>query len=85
MGGKFTNKRQKIDGFKEDKSVFDSMEISDLNIRIDGNTGIVTGIGHAKGRMADGKPYDFRARFTDTYVRRDGRWQAWHAQATQIQ
>ena len=84
MGGKLTNKRQTIDGFKQDKTAFDSMDISDVSIRVDGNSAIVTGVGHAKGKMGDGKPFDFRARFTDTYVRRDGRWQAWHAQMTQL-
>jgi ketosteroid isomerase-like protein len=84
MNGAVKNKRQAIDDAKNDKTVFDTMEISDLNIRVDGNTAIVTGVGHAKGKLGDGKPFDFKARFTDTYVRRDGRWQAWHAQATQL-
>ena len=84
MTGDLLNKRQSIDGLKNDKTVFDAMEVSDVNVRVDGNTGIVTGIGWAKGTGGDGKPFEVKLRFTDTYIRRDGRWQAWASQATAL-
>lgn len=84
MTGDVNNKRQAIDGFKADKTVFDSMITEDLNIRVDGNTAIVTGIGRAKGKDGDGKPFDMKLRFTDTFIKRDGRWQAWASSATLI-
>lgn len=84
MDGSLLNKRQAIDGLKADKSTFESMTTSDLNIRVEGNTAIVTGIGHAKGKDGDGKPFDMRLRFTDTFVKREGRWQAWAAQGTML-
>jgi ketosteroid isomerase-like protein len=82
--GDLANKRQAIDGFKADKTVFDAMEVSDMNIRVDGNTAIVVGKGYGRGKWADGKPFELTLRFTDTYIKRDGRWQAWASQATVI-
>jgi ketosteroid isomerase-like protein len=63
---------------------FTSLEFSDLNTRVEGDTAVVTGVGHARGRDPEGKPFDTRVRFTDVFVRRDGRWQALSAQATVI-
>ncbi len=41
--------------------------------RYDGNTAIVTGVNHVKGRDDKNQPFDLRVRFT---IKRDGRWQA---------
>lgn len=74
-----------IESMKTDKTVLESLELSELNVRVDGNTAIVTGINHIKGRDAQGKGIDRRARFTDTFIKRDGRWQVWATQGTIIQ
>lgn len=84
MTGAVNNKQQTIETMKADKTVFDVMEVSDLNIRVDGHTAIVTGLGYGRGKMGDGKPFDMKLRFTDTFIKRDGRWQAWASQATPI-
>ena len=57
---------------------------SELNIRIDGNSAIVTGVNHVKGRDDKSQPMDYRLRFTDTFIKRDGRWQVWASQGTRI-
>jgi ketosteroid isomerase-like protein len=59
-------------------------ELSDLNIRVDGNMAIVTGINHVKGKDDKGVAYDRKIRFTDTWIKRDGRWQAWATQGTRL-
>ena len=59
-------------------------ELSELNIRVDGNTAIVTGVNHVKGKDDKGVAYDLKARFTDTWIKRDGHWQAWATQGTRI-
>jgi ketosteroid isomerase-like protein len=82
--GAVNNRQQAIDGMRSDKTVFDVMEVSDLRIRVDGNTAIVIGLGYGRGKMGDGKPFDIKLRFTDTYIKRDGRWQAWASSATMI-
>ena len=83
--GKLENKAQSIESTKGDKTVFESLELSDLNTRVDGNTAVVTGINHVKGKDAAGKAFDRRVRFTDTFVKRDGRWMVWATQGTLIQ
>jgi ketosteroid isomerase-like protein len=48
---------------------------SDMRANIYGNAAVVTGILRMKGRGSGG-PFDRRYRYTDTWVRLDGRWQA---------
>ncbi|MDQ3042576.1 MAG: nuclear transport factor 2 family protein, partial [Acidobacteriota bacterium] len=69
---------------KADKSTVESAELSDLDIRIEGGTAIVTGVNRLKGRDEKNQSFDIRVRFTDTFVKRDGRWQVWATQATSI-
>ena len=49
-------------------------EMSDLKVRIHGNTAVVTGAYHEKGTIK-GKLYEYRDRFTDVWMIIDGRWQ----------
>lgn len=77
-------KAAEIDELKTDKSVNESAELSEMNIRIDGSTAIVTGINHVKGRDDKNQPMNYRLRFTDTFIKRDGRWQVWSSQGTRI-
>ena len=83
--GALRSKAEEIESMKTEKSVLESLELSDLNVRVEGNTAIVTGINHVKGRDEQGKPLDRRVRFTDTFIKRDGRWQVWATQGTLIQ
>jgi ketosteroid isomerase-like protein len=82
--GKILNKAEAVAAARDDKSVLTSADFSDLNYRIEGNTAVVTGINHVVGRDAEGKPMDRRVRFTDVFIKRDGRWQVWATQATAI-
>jgi ketosteroid isomerase-like protein len=51
------------------------LEIDDVQVRLFGDAAVVTGRTHGVGTYS-GSPYDVVIRFTDTFVRRDGRWQA---------
>jgi ketosteroid isomerase-like protein len=51
----------------------DVAEMSDMKIRIHGNTGIITGVYHERGKDK-GQPYDFHDRFTDVWMKVAGRW-----------
>lgn len=82
--GAIQNKAQSIAGVKSDKSVAESLELSEMNVRVDGNVAVVTGVNRVRGRDEQGKPMDRRVRFTDTYIKRDGRWQVWATQGTTI-
>ncbi len=82
--GAMSGRAAMIAKMKADKSAFESAELSETDVRIEGGTAIVTGVNHVKGRDEKNQPFDVRIRFTDTFVKRDGRWQIWATQATRI-
>ncbi len=45
-----------------------------------GDVQVITGVLHLRGKSADGKSFDKRYRFTDTWRRQKGRWQIIAAQ-----
>jgi hypothetical protein len=51
------------------------VEVDDVMVRIYGDAAVVTGRTHGVGAVG-GAPYDVVVRFTDTFVRRKGQWQA---------
>lgn len=51
------------------------LEIDEVRARVFGDAAVVTGRTHGVGEFG-GAPYDVTIRFTDTFVRRGGRWQA---------
>lgn len=81
--GKLYNKKEDIASLN-DPGGDEWAEISEMNIRIDGDKAIVTGVNHVKGKDDKGVAYDRRVRFTDTWIKRDGRWQAWATQGTRL-
>ena len=83
--GVVQSKREVLASMKTDKSVLDSLELSDLNVRVEGSTAVVTGVNHVKGRDDKGQAIDRRTRFTDVFVKRDGRWQILATQGTMVQ
>jgi len=82
--GALANKAQAVADARSDKNTYQAIDLSDLNIRVDGNTAVVTSVNHFVGRDAQGKPVDRRARYTDVFIKRDGRWQVWATQGTPI-
>jgi ketosteroid isomerase-like protein len=57
-----------------DKSNQLTVEVSDdMKLYRHGDTVVVTGATHEKG-TEKGKSYSHRGRFTDTWIRKDGRW-----------
>ena len=49
-------------------------ELSDLKVRMLGNTAVITGAYHEKG-ISKGVPYEYRDRLTDVWVKVGSRWQ----------
>ena len=49
-------------------------EFADMKVRVHGNTAIVIGAYHERGDSG-GKPYDYRDRFTDVWMKVGGKWQ----------
>ena len=54
-------------------TTFSSMELSDLKVTVFGDTAIATGTFVDKGTYK-GKAFNHRGRFTDTWVRLNGKW-----------
>jgi uncharacterized protein (TIGR02246 family) len=51
-----------------------SVDYTDLKVTVFGHTAIATGTFVGKGKDATGKALDERVRFTDTWVKMDGKW-----------
>jgi len=83
--GTIMTKAQAVADARSNGTTLQSLDLSDLNVRTEGNTAIVTGINRVVGRDAQGKSIDRRVRFTDVFIKRDGRWQVWATQGTTIQ
>jgi ketosteroid isomerase-like protein len=49
-------------------------EMSELKVRMHGNTAAVTSAYHERGK-SDGKPYEYHGRLTDVWIKTGGRWQ----------
>jgi|SRR5215468_2354620 len=84
LRGELRTKAEIVKGFRSGSFKYDSREISDLKIRVYGNTAVVTGRSTQKGRE-NGKDYNGDYRFTRVYVKQNGRWVTVALQATLIQ
>ena len=61
-----------------------ALEITDVRVRVFADAAVVTGRTHGVGTFG-GHDYDVVIRFTDTFVRGDGRWQAVASHASLVQ
>jgi ketosteroid isomerase-like protein len=59
---------------KDGKVKFESFKVEKLTVRIYGEAAVVFGLTTEK-LMMDGKSMDGQNQFTDTFVKRDGKWQ----------
>ena len=48
-------------------------ETLDVKTHLHGNTAVLTGVYHERGDEK-GKPYDYRDRFTDVWMKKNGKW-----------
>jgi ketosteroid isomerase-like protein len=74
--GRILNKKQTIAGLKPSapKDANSEQYTEDSVVRVYGNTAIITGVYIYKHRDSD-KETMSRSRYTDTYLKRKGRWQ----------
>ena len=82
--GALHTKSEDIAALKQDKTVYETMELSNLHARVEGNAGVVTGVNHLKGKSEKGESFDLKLSFTDTYIKRGGRWVVWASQHTRV-
>lgn len=75
--GGVQSRAQNIDEVRNGDPVYEIFRNLDMTARVYGERGdaaVVQGITHVKG-TSGGKNFEGRLRFTDTLVKRDGRWQ----------
>ena len=73
--GEVSTRADEINELQSKKVHYDIFENYDMLARLYGNdTAVVVGKTRVRG-TADGKPFDRVVQFTDTLIKRDGRWQ----------
>ena len=79
--GELRTKPEIVKGFATGSFHYDWRQISDLNVRIYGDTAVVTGRASQKG-VENRKDYSGAYKFTRVYVRQNGSWKTVALQTT---
>ena len=82
--GRVTDKTQDKTDMSSGDLKFQSIELSDLKVLVYGNTAVAAGTSTVRGTYK-GQDISGKYRFTDTWVKRDDKWQVVATQATRIQ
>jgi len=81
--GQVSNKAETIENIKTGKIKLTANEVSDMNVRVYGDTAVVTGKSTAKGSI-NGIELKGPLMFTRVYVKKNGKWQSVAFQQTRI-
>jgi ketosteroid isomerase-like protein len=81
--GQLMTKAQSDAATKSGATKYTEFAADDMNVRVFGDTAVVTGRSTMKG-LRYGRNISGQERFTDVFVRRGGRWQAVSTQVTRI-
>lgn len=82
-GGNF-NKVQSIEGLKIDTAIYESSIPYDMDFRFYGDAVVVVGRTRDKGKTKDGAEFTAEFRWTDVFIKKDGRWQCVAAQVARV-
>ena len=82
--GRVTDKAQDKKDLSSNDLKFASMDLSDLTVHVYGNTAVAAGANTLKGTYK-GQDISGKYRFTDTWVKRNGKWQVVASQSTKQQ
>ena len=83
LRGELRTKAEIVKGFQSGAFKYESRTISELKVRVYGDTAVVTGLSTQKGEE-DGKDYSGDYRFTRVYVKDTGHWITVALQTTPI-
>ena len=83
--GQLSNKKDSLEAAKGGAAKISSFKIRDVKVHVYGDSAVLTGQTQLKGKDENGGDFSGDYRWTDVFVRRDGRWQAVASQATTIQ
>jgi ketosteroid isomerase-like protein len=81
--GQMSDKSQMLDAFKTGRTKLTTNDLSDMKVRVYGNTAVITGKADVKGTMG-GKDTNGQLMFTRVYVKKGGRWQSVAFQQTLV-
>jgi len=84
LRGEMRSKSEILKGFASGTFKYESREIFDLNVRVYGDTAVVTGRSTQKG-MENQRDYSGSYWFTRVYIKQEGHWVSVALQATLIQ
>ncbi len=82
--GTVTTKQDTVSARKSGQLRYDSINVTDMVVRLYGDTAVVTARADVKGHQL-GEDFSGPYRYTRVWVRRNGRWQAVSYQATVTQ
>jgi len=82
--GRVTDKTQDKKDLSSGDLKFQSIDVSDLRVNVYGDTAVAAGLSTVKGTFK-GQDISGAYRYTDTWVKRNGKWQAVASQATKVQ
>jgi ketosteroid isomerase-like protein len=82
--GGSNNKAQTIEGLKADKSTYEYSTPYDMDFRFYGDSVVVIGRTREKGKAQNGAEFSVEYRWTDVFVKRQGRWQCVAAQVARV-
>jgi hypothetical protein len=82
--GQVTTKKETITARRSGQLRYDAMNVTDMVVRIYGDTAVVTARADVKGHQL-GEDFSGPYRYTRIWVRRSGRWQTVSYQATVTQ
>ena len=83
LRGELRTKAEIVKGFRSGSFKYESRTISDLKVRVYGDTAVVTGRSSQQGKE-NGKDYSGYYRFTRVYVKQKGQWVTVALQTTPI-
>ena len=81
--GSVSTRAEMLAGLRAPELEIDPFETRDVQVRLYGETAILTGWFEQTGRVG-GRPYRVRSRYTDVYVREAGRWLAVSAHSSAL-
>jgi ketosteroid isomerase-like protein len=79
--GKTYTKADLLEEARSKRVIYEHQEDSNQKVRVWGDTAVVTALLWAKG-TEDGKPFDYKLWFSDTYVRTSSGWRYVFGQAS---
>jgi ketosteroid isomerase-like protein len=83
ISGQLLTKAQVFEAIKAGDLKYDHLENNDIQVRVYGDTAVLTGRTTQKGQFK-GKDISGQTRFTRVYLKQHGTWQAVAFQATRI-